>query len=427
LPLAWPGGSYNNNGVTQGAVQIVPPSTGPSLVPFFNPNPSVASQIAPLPTSVPRPGSGQVGGNIDLFAKDFKLPQVFKASFAVDQKLPYGFVLSSEVIYNDNISAVVYQDLNIRAASSNLTGPDNRPRFNGRGNPVDNKYLGIYLGSNTSEGKSHNVSFTLTKNFRSDFIDGNISGTYSYGKSTVLMDATSSQNSSQFRNVENVNGANNLVLSRSDFDPGRRIIANGNATFKWNEFTKTTIGLFYEGAQGTPFSYVYNDVGRISQDTFSSSALIYVPATKADITFVTANGLTPDQQWDAFNSFVEGNDYLRSRRGQYVERNGDRLKTSHVVDLKFAQDFTIKVGKKKHTLSFTADIFNFTNMLNKDWGKRYFVNVDQVALLTQESFVGSRPTFSFNPVTARNINLPEDRDLISSRWQVQTGLRYTFN
>ncbi len=427
LPLVWPGGTYNNNGLSQGAIQI----TSAADMPVFNPNPSVASQLAPLPNTnlYPRPGSGLPGGNIDLFAKDFKLPQVFKASFAVDQKLPYGFVLSSEIIYNDNISAVLYQDLNIRAASSNLTGPDTRPRFNGNSR-VDQRYLGIYLGSNTSEGKSHNLSFTLTKNFRSDFIDANVSGTYSYGKSTVLMDATSSQNSSQWRNNENVNGANNLVLSRSDFDPGRRVIANGNATFKWNEFTKTTIGLFYEGAQGTPFSYVYNDGGRISQDTFSNSALIYVPATKADITFVTANGLTPDQQWDAFNSFVEGNDYLRSRRGKYAERNGDRLKTSHIIDLKFAQDFTIKVGKKKHTLSFTADIFNFTNLLNKDWGKRYFVNNDQVPLLTQVGSTiaaGARPVFSFNPVTAANINQVDDVGLNSSRWQVQTGLRYTFN
>jgi hypothetical protein len=31
------------------------------------------------------PGSGKLGGDIDLFAKNFKLPQVFKASFAVDQ------------------------------------------------------------------------------------------------------------------------------------------------------------------------------------------------------------------------------------------------------------------------------------------------------------------------------------------------------
>ena len=422
LPLVWPGGTYNNNGISQGAIQI----TSAADMPLFNPNPSVASQIAPLPASYPRPGSGKTGGNIDLFAKGFKLPQVFKASFAVDQKLPYGFVLSSEIIYNDNISAVLYEDLNIKAASSNLTGPDTRPRFNGNSR-VDQTYLGIYLGSNTSQGKSHNLSFTLTKNFRSDFIDANVSGTYSYGESTVLMDATSSQNSSQWKNVENVNGANNLVLSRSDFDPGKRIIANGNATFKWNEFTKTTLGFFYEGAQGTPFSYVYNDGGRISQDTFSNSGLIYVPANKADITFVTAGGLTPDQQWDAFNSFIEGDKYLKSRRGQYAERNGDRLKTSHVIDFKFAQDFTIKVGKKKHTLSFSADIFNFTNLLNKDWGNRYFVNNDQVPLLTQVGFVGTRPTFSYNPVTAVNINQVDDVGLNSSRWQIQTGLRYTFN
>ena len=422
LPLVWPGGTYNNNGLSQGAISI----TSATDMPLFNPNPSVASQLAPLPATYPRPGSGRTGGNIDLFEKNFKLPQVLKISFAIDQKLPFGFILSSEIIYNDNLSAVLYEDLNIRNASSNLTGPDTRPRFNGN-TRVDQSYLGIYLGSNTSKGDSHNISFTLTKNFKSDFIDGSISGTYSYGESSTLMDATSSQNSSQWRNVENVNGANNLALSRSDFDPGRRIISNGTATFKWTKFTKTTVGFFYEGAVGTPFSYVYNDAGRISQDTFSNSGLIYVPATKADITFVTANGLTPDQQWDAFNLFVEGNDYLKSRRGTYAERNGDRLKTSHIIDLKFAQDFTIKVGKKNHTLSFTADIFNFTNLMNKDWGKRYFVNNDQVALLTQVGFVGSRPTFSYNPITATNINQVDDVGLNSSRWQVQTGLRYTFN
>jgi hypothetical protein len=43
----------------------------------------------------PLPGSGKLGGN-DLFAKNFKLPQVFKASFAVDQKLA-GFVVSGRL------------------------------------------------------------------------------------------------------------------------------------------------------------------------------------------------------------------------------------------------------------------------------------------------------------------------------------------
>lgn len=430
LPLVWPGGTYNNNGVSQGAIFINTPSSGviPASMPFFNPNPSVASQIEPLPASFPRPGSGRVGGDINLFSKDFQLPQVFKASFGVDQKLPLGFVLSSEITYNDNISAVTYENLNIKAASSNLTGADTRPRYNGRSR-VDPTYEGIYLGSNTSEGKAYNVAFTLAKNFRSDFIDANISGTYSYGKSTVLMDATSSQNSSQWRNTETVNGANYLGLSRSDFDPGRRIVSNGNATFKWNKFTKTRIGFFYEGAQGTPISYVYADRGNLLQDTFSSSALIYIPKQQSEIVLVstTNNTLTPQQQWEALSAFIEGNEYLRGRKGGYAERNGDRLKTSHVVDLKFAQEFTINVGKKKHTLEFTADIFNFTNLLNKNWGKRYFTGFDQVQLLTQESFIGSTPTFSYNPVVGNTINQAEDVGLNSSRWQMQTGVRYTFN
>jgi len=422
LPLVWPGGTYNNNGVTQGAIQI----TTAAQMPVFNPNPSVASQIAPLPASFPRPGSGRTGGNVDLFAKDFKLPQVFKASFAVDQKLPLGFVLTSEITYNDNISAVVYENLNIKAASSNLTGADTRPRYDGN-NRVDNSYLGVYLGSNTSEGKAYNYSFTLAKNFESDFIDANISGTYSFGKSTVLVDATSSQNSSQWNFTETVNGANRPTLSRSDFDPGKRIISNGNATFKWSKFTKTRLGFFYEGAQGTPISYVYNDNGRLLQDTFQNSALIFVPSVQTDINLVTANGLTPDQQWTALSAFIEGNEYLRSRKGTYAERNGDRLKTSHIVDLKFAQEFTFNVGKKKHTLEFTADVFNFTNLINKNWGKRYFASNDQVVLLQQIGFVGNTPTFSFNPAAANSLNQVDDVGLNSSRWQMQTGVRYTFN
>jgi hypothetical protein len=425
LPLVWPGGTYNNNGISQGAISI----TSATGMPVFNPNPSVVSQIAPLPATYPRPGSGGKGGNIDLFAKNFKLPQVFKGSFAVDQKLPLGFVLSSEFTYNDNINAIMYENLNIKAASSNLAGADTRPRYNGNSR-VDPTYLGVYLASNTSKGKAYNLAFTLTKNFRSDFIDANISGTYSYGKSTVLVDATSSQNSSQWNFTETVNGANALKLSRSDFDSGRRIVSNGNATLKWSKFTKSRIGVFYEGAQGTPISYVYNDSGRLLQDSFQNSALIYVPANKSEINFIAnSGGLTADQQWEAFSAFIEGNDYLRSRKGNYAERNGDRLKTSHVVDLKFAQEFSITVGKKKHTLEFSADIFNFTNLLNKNWGKRYFTSNDQVLLLKQENFLPGTniPTFSYNPTVGNNVNQVDDVGLNSSRWQMQTGVRYTFN
>ena len=80
-------------------------------------------------------------------------------------------------------------------------------------------------------------------------------------------------------------------------------------------------------------------------------------------------------------------------------------------------------------MEFTADIFNFTNLLNKDWGKRYFSGSnDQLLLIDQIGFLsdGTTPTFNYNPITSKNLNQVDDSGLQSSRWQMQVGVRYTF-
>lgn len=437
LPLVWPGGAYNNNGVTQGAIDING-ATNPAM-PLFNPNPSVASQIALInPSLAPAPGNpgapGQFSGNIDLFARDFQLPQVFKASLAVDQKLPFGILFTGDITYNDNISAITYENLNIQEPTSFLTGADNRPRYNANVR-VDNIYQGIFLASNTSEGKAWNSSYSLSKTFTADRLSLYVQGTHAYGESTVLFDATSSQNSSQWSNIETVNGSNRIGgLSRSDFAQGHRILGITTFDFKWNKNLKTKLGLYYEGTQGTPFSYVYNNTAsrtnNLLRDTFAESALIFVPANQSQINLVnTPGGLNAQQQWEALNAFIEGNDYLRSRRGTYAERNGDRLNWSHIVDLKFAQEISFNSGNKKHTFEITADIFNFTNLLNKDWGKRYFASFDQVQLIDHVGFLpdGTTPTFRYNPNAEKTLNQVDDAGVNSSRWQAQMGVRYTFN
>jgi hypothetical protein len=65
----------------QGAIDI---SKG---TPNFNPDTSVESQLNNNGTALgPLPGSGKLGEEILIcLLKNFKLPQVFKASFAVDQ------------------------------------------------------------------------------------------------------------------------------------------------------------------------------------------------------------------------------------------------------------------------------------------------------------------------------------------------------
>jgi hypothetical protein len=413
LPLVWPGGTYNNNGVTAGFIQLTNANA-----PAFNPNPNTQFQDPPQ-------GSGSVGGQVDLFAKDFMLPQVFKTNIAVDQQLPGGFTFSADFIWNDNITAVTYENINIAGPQFETTGAGSRPNYGYV--KVDNTYSDIYLGSNTGAGSSYNVAATLSKNFISSKFDVRASATYSYGESTVLLDATSSQNSSQWRNLETVNGSNRPDLSISDFSPGHRVLANSTFEFKWTDKIKTRIGLFYEGAEGSPFSYVYNGSDLLS-DTGSFSALIYVPRNAAEAQLIDDGDVSAAAQWAALDAYIESNDYLSTRRGQFAERNADRSDWTHILDLKFAQEFGITFGKKVHRFELTADIFNFTNFLNKEWGVRTFANFGQVQLLNFEGFEadGTTPQFTFDERSTETDNIIDDSGLQSSRWQMQVGLRYTF-
>ena len=94
------------------------------------------------------------------------------------------------------------------------------------------------------------------------------------------------------------------------------------------------------------------------------------------------------------------------------------------MDFKIAQDFTIKAGGKDHTLQLTLDVFNFTNMINKNWGRRYFVG-NNIFPLIQANRV--------NPTTVEyNFTDPKEPYTIvqsgtySARWNAQFGVRYSF-
>lgn len=415
VPLVWPGGTYNNNGVTAGYIQL----TG-SSAPNFNPNPNTQFQD-------PAQGSGSIGGQVDLFAKDFMLPQVFKTNIAVDQKLPGGFTFSADFIWNDNITAVVYENINIAGPQFMTTGAGSRPNYGFQ--KVDDTYSDIYLATNTGAGSSYNVSGTLSKSIITDKIDIRTALTYSYGDSDGLLDATSSQNSSQWRNLETVNGSNRPDLSTSDYSAGHRVLANSTIEFKWTDKIKTRIGLYYEGAEGSPLSYVYGgNGGGLLSDTGSFSALAYIPNSQADALLIDNGDVSAEAQWAALDAYIESSDYLSSRRGEFAERNADRTDWTHIVDLKFAQEFGITFGKKVHRFEITADIFNFTNLLNKEWGVRTFANFDQVQLLDFEGFAsdGTTPQFTFDERAGETKNIVDDSGLQSSRWQMQVGLRYTF-
>ena len=407
VPLVWPGGAYNNNGVTGGFLFQGSWFTTPESF-----EPDVTQQAVGAV-----PGTGEVGGNIDIFAKDFKLPQVVKFNLAFDQKLPWeGFTLTGDFSFNQTLNHVYYENLNVRNPVSNLTGTgDNRPIYD-RGDEIDGTYGRIILATNTHKGYSYNLVGTLSKSFKNGF-SGSFS--YNYGESYAVFDGTSSQNSSQWRGIQNVNGKNSdLPLARSDFSAGSRFVSNMSYEVTWSDNLKSVFSLFYDGRQGRPYSYTYRNSDDLQQDDSRDyTSLIYVPTDMSDINLTSGN-------YDALDAFIESDDYLSTRRGNYAERNASRGPWSHVIDFKFMQEIKID----KNALQLTFDIFNFTNMINKDWGKVNFRS-SNVQVLRFEGFEsdGTTPTYSFDENAAANADQIDDSGLQSSRWQMQVGLRYLFN
>lgn len=424
IPLVWPGGAYNNNGISVGSVDERDFDNGQV---FFNPdagNQPIGNGAAP--------GSGELGGQIDLFSPDFRLPQRLKYNLGIDQKTNiWGLIASADFLYNDVISDVTYQNLNTTGPVGTLNGADNRFYYNR--NRLDTTYNNIYLGTNTSEGYSYNATFTLTKPVKNGF-GGQVA--YTYGDGEMIFEGTSSQNSSQWRNVLTVNGKNTAQLQNSQFATGHQIIANATYRLDWNDKLATTFGMFYTGQNGGRISYIYNEGRDLLGDDSRDNALLYVPRDASEINlvdFTRSNGqvVTAAEQFTALDRFIENDDYLSGRRGQYAEANASRASWNHSIDLKILQDFSIYTGadkENKNTLQVSLDVFNFANLLNNNWGQRTFVpNFGEVGLITTQSG-GPNPSFTFDPeFTNDDIEVIDDGGTRSSRWQMQVGLRYIFN
>lgn len=398
MPVVWPSAAYDNNGLIKGYT-------------FTRDGVAFNSDVNNQYVAV-QPGTNGRAGDVNLFAENFKMPTKLKTSLGIDKLFDNGWYVSFDGLYTKNLSDVYYENLNVKSPVGFLNGADNRPYYNRR-DEVDDTYGRIMLGSNTNKGHAWNTALTVSKEFGSL----SFSTTYSYGESYTIFDGTSSQNSSQWRNLETVNGKNStLTIARSDFNQGHRVIANVSYEKVWNNNLRTQIGLFYEGREGSPFSYVYDDGDDLLVDDSRGNALIYVPANASEIS------LTDPADYAALEAFINGNEYLSSRKGQYAERNGEMGPWSDIIDLRLVQDISVNVGDSKNTLQLTADIFNVGNLLNKNWGKRLFASNTEI-LRTETG--APDPVFEVRDGNFDYVRT-DDVGLQSSRWQAQIGIRYIF-
>jgi hypothetical protein len=77
---------------------------------------------------------------------------------------------------------------------------------------------------------------------------------------------------------------------------------------------------------------------------------------------------TAQQQADAFEAYIQQDDYLRNHRGQYAERYALFYPIVKRLDLSLTQDVFHSIGGHRHSGQIRLDINNFGNLLNHNWG-----------------------------------------------------------
>ena len=378
--------------------------------------------------------------SINVTDPNYKFPQVFKSTLAADKKLGNGWTVTVEGTYTKQFNASVFQ--NIALPNTGLVKlTDGRWRFPYTSiYPLGGKQMGgttaatannptignaIYM-TNSSAGYAWTGTLQIqkvTKNFiltaaytRQEAKDAAVSGSTA---ATMWGSKVISDNPNDFT----IGNSNNYMP--------HRII--GSVVYH-KDFIKdqtTSIGMVYEGSPNYATSYYVQ--GDVNGDGITYNDLMFVPKTSDQIKLINATGDTRSQTelWNQLDAFIASNPYLFSRRGQFAERNAYVLPWTHKLDLNFTQDVRFTMGKNKHTLRFTADIYNFTNLLNKDWGVYYVPTTTTPLVFSKIDTDGKTPVYTFPYQDAVN-KVPYTRAYkpspsLGSRYQIQLGVRYLFN
>ena len=337
-------------------------------------------------------------------------------------------MLTFEGIIGKDINAVVMRNANQRPMNGTLTGPDTRPRFLAAGDRRLNSNItgSAIILENTNKGSQMNLTAQLSKSFDNGFY-GSVA--YTYTHATDVTSNPGSTANSVWNSNATIGGQNALEFGSAPSALPHRIIANVSYRKEFFKKLATTISLFYEGSHQGRFTYAVN--GDLNNDGNSGTDLLYIPRKASDLTFVNATyggvTFTPAQQAAAFDAYIDQDKYLSKRRGTYAERFGALLPWYDRVDMKFTQDIFTNVKGSKNTLQFTVDVFNFANMLNRDWGIRRFTIQNQPLVSAGVNAQGV-PTYRMNQTGNQLLTKTFNNSInTGSTWSMQIGVRYLFN
>lgn len=428
IPQVLVSNQLGNNGINTGLISKTNTTDYPFRISPVEFLPETTPDITTLPAYV-----------INATDENLKYPTIWKTNLALDYKLPYGLIATAEVIFNKTIQGLRYIDANLKAPDRNFTGPDDRDRFPASGVSgsgvnaarfYNSRVTNAFVLKNTTEGYSYTLTGKLEKTATKG-LGGFIAYTYGVAKDIQSVGSTVQAN------MPTVDGQNYLALSFADNDLKHRIIGYVNYRLDYGKkvggATIFTLGLVSNS--GSKISYVYGS--DLNGDGQTANDLIYIPNSASELTFADITSgenvlFTAAEQQAAFDKYIDNNEYLKSRRGDYAERNGDQFPWLTRLNLSVVQEFYFKAGKNgmKNTLQVRLDVLNVGNLLNDAWG------VGNVSTTTSPLTIAGidsegRPSYKLRTqvIDGETVLLRDSFSksiTIDNVWQAQIGVRYIF-
>ena len=366
------------------------------------------------------PEDGTVPSAVNGVDPDFKMPQVWKTSLAIDYQLPVNFPMSVTVegIFNKTINDVCLSDWSIPSVGgfARFNGIDNRPIYPD-GYRTETK---AFMLENTSKGYGWSANVTVTAQ-PAEWISLMAAYTHTVKKEITGMPGSAAE--SAFTYVPTSEGPNNIKLHNSQFVTPDRLVAS--ATF--HDKSNNHYSLIYEGWRGG-YNYSYMMVDDMNHDGYKYDAL-YIPTDQEvannQFRFVSEDDKT------RFMDYVHNDDYLKDHQGEYAEAYSVYSPWVHRLDFSYKHDFNLKVGNTLNTLQLSLDVKNVLNLFNSEWGVMKFLNPE---IGTEARILECKGTDSEGyPVFATPAAISGDTETwklnhaIGQCWYASVGVKYMFD
>ena len=362
------------------------------------------------------PEQGTVSRTIAGVDRDFKMPQVWKSSVAVDWQVPvsFPFTLTAEFTYTKKINDVMLTNYNIKDNISEwdrLQGADNRLVY-----PKDYKYYSkindACVLTNTHKGYGYTFNLTATAEPIKDL---NVMAAYTHTVMKEISGMPGSNASSAWSGLYTVNGPNFATLQNSQYVIPDRLIAS--VSYKYG---KDHFSLFYTGYSPSGYSFFYN--GDLNGDGIKND-LMYIPKDDSEINF------SSDDDRKAFWAFVNQDKYLKNHKGEYAGAYSARAPFVHRFDFRWAHDFDVKIGNTSNRLQLSLDIMNVGNLFNSKWGvEKNMASCNNGQVLKVVKVENNTPVYSMMKV---NGEYPTETWSFNHNydqcWKMQIGVKYYFN